>query len=100
MKIRFLDIADKELAEAWHFYDEAGAGVADAFLMEVTDAVNRIERYPNAWQRLSGQWRRCLLRRFPYGLIYTQTDHELLVVAVAHLHRRPNYWHDRNNDYK
>ena len=55
MKIRFLDIADEELAEAWRFYDEAGAGVADAFLVEVTDAINRVERYPNAWQTLSGQ---------------------------------------------
>jgi hypothetical protein len=79
------------------FLDEAGAGVADAFLAEVTEAINRIERYPNAWQKLSGQWHRCLMRRFPYGLIYTHNDHEILVVAVAHLHRNPNYWQDRSS---
>jgi plasmid stabilization system protein ParE len=95
VSVRFLDAAHEELVEAHRFYDEAGAGVAHAFVVEVADAVSRIARYPNAWQILSGHWRRCLLRRFPYGLIYVQADHELLVVAVAHLHRRPNYWCDR-----
>ena len=39
--------------------------------------------------------RRCLLARFPYGLIYGLDGEMLVVVAVAHLHREPRYWVDR-----
>jgi mRNA-degrading endonuclease RelE of RelBE toxin-antitoxin system len=35
------------------------------------------------------------LSRFPYGLIYTIDNGDILVLAVAHLHRRPDYWRDR-----
>jgi len=40
--------------------------------------------------------RRCRTKRFPYGLIYRCKGDEILIVAVAHLHRRPGYWHDRH----
>jgi mRNA-degrading endonuclease RelE of RelBE toxin-antitoxin system len=39
--------------------------------------------------------RRCRLRRFPYGLIYAIDRGDILIVAVAHAHRRPDYWRDR-----
>ena len=35
------------------------------------------------------------MARFPYGIIYTTDGNDLLVIAVAHLHRQPNYWRDR-----
>lgn len=38
---------------------------------------------------------RCLLARFPYGLIFGVDGKMLVVVAVAHLHREPRYWADR-----
>ena len=42
--------------------------------------------------------RRYRLSRFPYGLIYTINNDDILVLAVAHLHRlRPDYWRDRLN---
>jgi len=39
--------------------------------------------------------RRCRLSRFPYALIYTIDNGDILVLAVAHLQRRPDYWRDR-----
>jgi len=39
--------------------------------------------------------RRCLLSRFPYGIIYGVDSETIIVVAVAHLHREPRYWIDR-----
>ncbi len=39
--------------------------------------------------------RRCRLSRFPYGLIYTIDNGDVLELAVAHLHRRPDYWRER-----
>ena len=39
--------------------------------------------------------RRCLLKRFPYGVIYHLDEQEILVIAIAHLHRKPEFWRNR-----
>jgi toxin ParE2 len=63
----------------------------------VLGAADRIARFPEAWQPLGEGLRRCRLSRFPYALIYAVNNSDILVVAVAHLHRRPDYWRDRLN---
>jgi toxin ParE2 len=35
------------------------------------------------------------LRRFPYSVVYTQDGADILVLAIAHQHRKPNYWKTR-----
>jgi hypothetical protein len=47
------------------------------------------QAFPDAWQMLAEGVRRCRLSRFPYGLIYTIDNSDILVLAVAHLHRQP-----------
>jgi hypothetical protein len=69
--------------------------LGDAFLIEVLSAADRIAQLPQAWHPLGEGLRRCRLSRFPYGLIYAVENGDLLVLAVAHLHRRPEYWRDR-----
>ncbi|MGZ4968603.1 MAG: type II toxin-antitoxin system RelE/ParE family toxin [Methylobacter sp.] len=65
------------------------------FLAEIKAAVARITDFPEAWQPLSKRTRRCLTRRFPYGVIYQIRNEEILIIAVSHLHQRPMYWKDR-----
>ena len=54
-----------------------------------------ILKYPEAWQPLSNRTRACRLRRFPYNIIYCLRAQEVLIIAVAHQHRRPEYWKGR-----
>jgi len=93
--VRFLEIAEIELDQAIQWYGAQAPGLGDAFLIEVLSATDRIARFPEAWRPLSEGIRRCRLSRFPYGLIYTIDEGDILVLAVAHLHRRPDYWRDR-----
>jgi hypothetical protein len=93
--VRFLEIAEIELDQAVRWYGAQAPGLGDAFLLEVLSAANRIARLPEAWHPLAEGIRRCRLGRFPYGLIYTIDNGDILVLAVAHLHRRPDYWRDR-----
>lgn len=95
MTVRFLEIAEIELDQAVQWYGAQAPGLGDAFLIEVLSAADRISRFPEAWQPLGDGVRRCRLSRFPYGLIYAIDDGDMLVLAVAHLHRRPDYWRDR-----
>lgn len=95
MEIRFLEIAQIELDEAVEYYNSESSGLGDSFLLEVLTTIERIRRFPNAWHLFSSITRRCQLRRFPYGIIYQILNTEILIVAVANLHRKPDYWQDR-----
>lgn len=90
--IRFLSPAKVELDESYAYYESQQTGLGQKFLDEVFFTVNRIKDNPTAWTQISKRSRRCLVNRFPYGLIYQIKNEGILVLAVAHLHRRPKYW--------
>ena len=65
--------------------------------IEIVAAVERIKANPGMWPILDDQVRRCLVHRFPHGVIYSVDEQksELLILAVMHLHRQPGYWSER-----
>jgi len=95
MDVRFLTTAQIELDESFDFYEEQIEGLGYDFIMEVLATVKRIKNNPEAWTQLSARTRRCLINRFPFGIIYQVRDNEVLIVAIAHLHRKPGYWKNR-----
>jgi len=97
MSVRLLESAQAELDDAIAWYASQAPGLGDAFLIETLKTLKLIEQYPKAWHPLTQQVRRCRLRRFPYSVIYAQEGSDLLVLAVAHQHRKPGYWRTRLN---
>ncbi|RFO97755.1 plasmid stabilization protein [Rhodoferax lacus] len=97
MSVRLLEPAQAELDEAIDWYEVQAPGLGDAFLIETLKTIQLIEQFPTAWHPLTAQIRRCRLRRFPYSVIYTRDGSELLVLAIAHQRRKPNYWQGRLN---
>jgi plasmid stabilization system protein ParE len=95
MKVRFLSPAQQELDDAVAWYDEQADGLGSEFLDELDRAVRRAVSYPLSSQKIDPGLRRCLLARFPYGLVYGLDSDTVVIVAVAHLHREPRYWADR-----
>lgn len=95
MKIRFLRPARQELTDAVRYYNAEQAGLGITFRNEAWATLQRIREFPFAWQALGGAMRRCQMQRFPYGVIYEPAASEIIVVAVAHLHREPMYWQGR-----
>jgi hypothetical protein len=87
--------AAAEFEMAVEYYEQFQPGLGLEFTEEVYAAINRIAQYPDAWSVLSKNSRRCLVNRFPYGVIYQIKPRSLRIVAVAHLNRRPDYWKDR-----
>ncbi len=95
MKVSFLTLAQRELDDAVAWYNEQATGLGQDFLDELDRVVRRAVTFPMSCPEIEPGVRRCLLARFPYGLIYGVDQETIVVVAVAHLHRKPRYWMDR-----
>ncbi|MEQ1776406.1 MAG: type II toxin-antitoxin system RelE/ParE family toxin [Burkholderiales bacterium] len=96
--VSLLAPAQRELDEAVAYYEAQVAGLGDAFLLEALRVIDLISIYPDAWHPLSADIRRCRLSRFPYGVVYMQEPEGIIVLAVMHLHRKPEYWRGRAGD--
>jgi plasmid stabilization system protein ParE len=92
MKIIFSSLAKQEMEDATRFYELELPGLGRQFRQEVKEAALRICAYPEGWSKEKGEIRKCLLHRFPYKLLYSIEQDHIFIIAVAHLHRRPDYW--------
>lgn len=95
MSFRFHPNAEKELSEAVAYYEDVEPGLGYDFSVEAYSAIQRAMAYPRAWTVLEGDVRRSLVRRFPYGILYSEETYGILIVAVMNLHREPGYWRGR-----
>jgi plasmid stabilization system protein ParE len=87
--------AEEEMTEASVFYEAATSGLGDGFLDEVQRLVKVLREHPELGQSVGRGLRRALLHRFPFSLVYSVEVDAVLIVAVAHQRRRPDYWRDR-----
>lgn len=94
-KLEYLYEALNEAEEAARWYAERSPTAAAGFTDELDVAAAAIEQAPESWPPYDHGTRRFLLRRFPYYLVYRIEPTRVVLVAVAHAHRRPGYWKDR-----
>lgn len=92
MKYTFHPDAESEFEEAINYYEERQNGLGYDFSIEVYSAIKRIINNPKAWVILEEDIRRCMTKRFPYGIIYSKQDNEFYILAVMNLRRHPDYW--------
>lgn len=97
-EIRFLKVAEQEFDETVQYYNSESPGLGSKFLVEAIKSLERIQQFPEAWHPFTKNTRRCQIRRFPYGIIYQILEKEILIVAIANLHRKPDYWINRLNE--
>ena len=68
--VRFISPANNELDEAATYYDHQLPRLGFRFFQEVASAAERIRSMPEAWTKIGEQTRRCILKSFPYALLY------------------------------
>lgn len=95
MKVLFLQPAEAELGDAFHYYESVFNGLGYRFVDEVRQTIDRICAFPTAYPLISNATRRSLVRNFPYGIIFQPREDALLIIAVSNLHRKPEYWYAR-----
>lgn len=84
-----------EYFEAIAYYEERQTGLGARFTIEIEDTIQRILESPLRWQEVEDDIRRCLAHTFPYGVLYAVEESRILLLAVMHHSREPNYWSNR-----
>ncbi len=96
MKIaRFYPAAEAEMIAAAAYYAAQQAELGRRFLASVQDAINRICVNPRIFPIVESDVRRCLTKIFPFGVLFREQSETIVVMAVMHLHRDPDYWKHR-----
>lgn len=88
--------AIEEAADARRWYEARSSRAALAFISELDRAMEAIATHPERWPQIDEEARRYLMRWFPYAVVYRPRSHVVLVVAIAHMRRRPGYWRQRS----
>ncbi len=95
--LRIHSLASLELTEAVRWYDSKRAGLGGELLDEFSASIARLTLNPELGHPISAdqKTRRVLVTHFPYQVVYRIRLGEIIVVALAHLKRRPGYWKHR-----
>ena len=95
MKFLFHPEAETEFLAAIDWYEKRSASLGADFAAEIHAAIQRAVAMPLTWPRVDADIRRVLAHRFPYGVLYAPRGKVVLVLAVMHLRRHPDYWRER-----
>ena len=78
-----------EVSEAYGWYEERAAGLGDEFLRAFYAAIARVGRRPTLFRKVHSDFRRLLLRRFPFFLYYRIETDTIAFLLLFHCARHP-----------
>ena len=93
--VKFHPDAESEMLAAAAYYEEQQPDLGRRFLASVQDAVNRIMLNPHLYPPIDLDVRRCLTKTFPFGVLFRVQPRRIVIMAVMHQHRDPDYWKTR-----
>ena len=97
MKLSIRGEALEELTVAFEWYADRDPAIARRLLDSYETCLEQLRSTPRAGTGVPGlpTLRRLLVRGFPFSVVYLVKRGEVLVVAFAHMRRRPDYWRRR-----
>lgn len=98
--MRNLILSPESVEDAHHAYDwyeSQRPGLGEEFLQCLEAKLERIHRSPEIFAIEYEDYRRALLRRFPYAILYRATDDAVTVYGVFHTSSDPMKWRLRTS---
>jgi len=93
--LEFHPAAQLEADSALEWYAVRSVIAARGFVEELDHALAQIQRNPDRWPSHRLGTRRYLLHRFPFLIIYRETNESIQIIAISHGRWRPTYWKKR-----
>ncbi|MBI5556188.1 MAG: type II toxin-antitoxin system RelE/ParE family toxin [Deltaproteobacteria bacterium] len=90
--------ARTEFLAAVKYYEECQPGLGRRFRFSVESTLQKITEAPFRYRILAPPFRRYLLQKFPYTVVYTIEPDHIRIIAIAHTKRKPGYWLSRAPD--
>ncbi|MDA0834146.1 MAG: type II toxin-antitoxin system RelE/ParE family toxin [Planctomycetota bacterium] len=93
--VRFLPAARVDFDESFDWYARRSPEAAERFSSAVDAAIARILIDPAGFAFVDEWHQECLLKRFPFRMVYRSMLDQIQIVAVAHAKRKPGFWQER-----
>ncbi len=92
--------ARTEFLASVQYYEDCRHGLGHGFRIAVNSATEKIKESPFRYRTLHAPFRRYLLQKFPFSIIYSIEPDHIRIIAVAHTKRKPGYWLERHKDWQ
>jgi len=89
--IKFLPSVENDALNAHFWYEKKSKGLGEEFLRVFYANANELTRNPLIYRRIYKNFRRRLLRRFPYAIYFLVNNEEIVVHALFHTARDPKW---------
>ena len=87
-ELRIDPLVQEDVESAYHHFEALQAGLGTVFLAALSDMLDKIEGHPNMYQKVKGDIRRGLIRRFQYAVFYRiLSEQQILVLAIQQTSR-------------
>ena len=96
--LRYHPLFDCDVREAAGWYDRRSPGLGDAFVDLVRTSVEEAIANPQQFAITIAGCRCIRIPRFPYVVLFEQTNTELLMLGVLHTARSMEKWRERLSD--
>lgn len=91
--------AAAEIRAAALKYEGQREGLGEAFVAAVEESLLQVAKRPQAFGFYRKTvFRKRMVKKFPYLVIYREREESVWIVAVAHAKRKPGYWMERTKD--
>jgi len=87
--------AERDLIQAFLFYEEQRIGLGLELIFAVEAQLKRIERNPQHFQEKHNTIRRAFTNRFPFGIFYFIEGSVIVVIAIVHTKMNDATWKTR-----
>lgn len=94
-KLIFAPEVEFDIQEAFDWYEKRRTGLGEEFLSCLDACYQRICRSPVLHAKIYENYRRAMLRRFPYLVFYEHEQNTVTVYCVFHTARDPSKWRER-----
>lgn len=96
--LSFLHEVEEDAIAAYLWYEEKSKGLGEDFLRIFYACASEIGRTPNLYQKVYKNFRRCLLKRFPYAVYFLVEQKTIIVCGLFHCARNPYFIQGKINN--
>lgn len=87
--------AEQDLDETFAYLENQQSGLGFQFLADLVKVIEILEDNPFLFQRVYGEKRRAIVKKFGYNVIYKVKSFDVYILAIMHGGRDSEKWEER-----